>query len=124
MSYIRCISNPEGLYVYHDVDGFISLHVSQKPIPLKISLREWFYLKRHYKRYGDENPFIRPTLRVEKCFTLANTNIEYPEPKNWFTNKIPLDNRLRLSIKMKNKWYHIYLWSVTYCYMMDNAIKK
>lgn len=127
MSFIRCLSNPEGLYAYHHTDGYIALHADQLgeclANPLVIPLREWGYLKRHYRRYLDME-FTRPTLRVKECYTRAGTDIEHPEPKDWLKNNTPLDNRLCLSVKTKGRWRHLYLWDVTYRYMMDNAIRQ
>jgi hypothetical protein len=50
MSFIRCLSNPEGLYIWDDVGGFIAITGKKIRGMWKVDQEDWYGLIRNYKR--------------------------------------------------------------------------
>jgi hypothetical protein len=123
MSFIRCLSNPEGLYVYHDVCGFISVH---GPVNTRIGLRDWGTLKRIYRanRIADMDG---KRLKVTHDVTVNQRGREVDRSKWSLRRRVSgprCDLKVRIAILHRRTWHRFYLWEVTYRYLMDNAIAQ
>jgi len=116
MSYIRSTSNPEGLYVYHDVNGHIYFNCS-KSIPANIFYR--FIREIGNKYHGSFNmDYKLGQLEVKEIF--------YPSKK-----KIPEAFKV-LGMKPGNYKMTLYwkgkeiarMWVVTWQYIANNAFRN
>ena len=105
MSYIRCLSNPEGLYIWHDVDG--ELKVAHKAKLTGVSVGDFEKALRAWKRYGDASlPYESETFDV-----LASRQAPY--------SKVILVLKPAGSKKVR-----IPVWYVTWDYVSRHARKR
>lgn len=127
MSFIRAGSNPEALYVYDDVNGFISFTqgaVLANPSACQIKPRDFYNLVRKYLRTGDESlrsgDFEIETAHVYDGSTLKKIKLV---PENRSTLQVLNDaRRSSYKILVRNKGVVIgLLWKVTWNYMAQNV---
>ncbi len=123
MSFIRCTSNPEGLYAYDSVHGYIVLSLvgSEQP-ELHLSRRAWGALKRSYRRH-DHADFTGRDLAVTHNVHVTPRGREV-NTDDWSLNRhMRQPTNLKVRIRVPDH-APIYLWAVTYRYLMDNAIAQ
>lgn len=73
MSFIRCLSNPEGLYIYDDVSGYIAITCStirdsKGPVIIKVNRQDWYKLLKGYNQYKFYNGGMVGTLEFKEKF--------------------------------------------------------
>lgn len=104
MSFIRCLNNPEGLYIWHDIGGFIAItqngNTEMKRVPVKL-----FYdlCKNFNKRRCDLDVKSGPDQ-------LGITE----------TNDF---SRYTLSYRGDRVQWELPMWQVTWCYIVSNVMR-
>jgi len=134
MSYIRCLSNPEGLYIYGNTKGQITIsHNIPSPrakpgyvkgeFPPEIVLPQHIF---HYvcQRWNNGNESIK--------YRGCKVKEEYIEWKNGkkISNNITAEELLTRNVRReylikfeyKGKWF--YMWRVTWKYIVRNVCNR
>ncbi len=69
MSYIRCTSNPDGLYVYHNVDGYMDFMIGGKTHKIPVNIFRTFIREIGDKYHGFFGiNFKKGSLEVKEVF--------------------------------------------------------
>lgn len=120
MSFIRCTSNPEGMYVYHHVDGYISMSTSPFNFEkeLKIPPRNFYHVCKRYDKYGFNQVKygdfeVREVQIYEKSGEIIKKEIDF------------LHERKKIGYRMAIIWkgeIKFLLWRVTWDYIARYAI--
>jgi hypothetical protein len=148
MSYIRCLSNPEGLYIWHDINGQIA--ISQYGSNIKwIPYRTFNGLIKKWNRNYWEYPCKYGLANLEEVWIPTQSkisvfingiisiilspyyyhkfNIEWKFPKpSEFKNqieayKIAYFHRAgKYQIRLSYNDWHIDMWDVTWSYIAKN----
>ncbi len=113
MSYIRCLSNPEGLYIWGD-GKYANFTLASEPnfldkivqIPQKTFDN---LLKKYIKNYGDNVNYRGASIKV----VWVKTGKLHPKAMWEIIGKYDTDMKIRLSYK---NW-HIDMWLVTWEYI-------
>jgi hypothetical protein len=71
MSFIRCLSNPEGLYIWHDVGNFIAITGDQIPGIWEINTRHWYGLLRQYRKNSRTCKYGSISIRENENFKVV-----------------------------------------------------
>lgn len=122
MSYIRCLSNPEGLYIWNDGKNVSITHsvkypqssrVSFPPVPQKYfdaALAKW-----HKNPFGPIN-YRGIEIKEEHVYSKSFRPVR-GEPKWWLRKTAPTQFMIRLSYKNA----YIYMWRVTMEYIANRG---
>ncbi len=146
MSFIRCLSNPEGLYIIDNIGGYIEVFHSVKP-PLasslsendpsfKINRREWYGLWSVVKRkhagwlpdsikYGNLSlieEYVETTTGLPTKKSPLEKNSVFKTIDEWFDYKEKV--KPESLFKLSNGKDFVYLWRVTICYAGQNVMKR
>jgi hypothetical protein len=102
MSYIRCLSNPEGLYIWGDVHGYCAITCNRSGHKMIcIDQRDWDRLLKSWATY--------PRDLTIGCLHLTET------PKY----------KIRLhGADVNGKKFSITMWEVTWSYIVNNRIRR
>lgn len=112
MSFIRCTSNPEGLYIYHGPNGQIYIHGGEKSIT--IIPANIFYKFIKSITYCGQN-YKKGSLEIKEeyfSFRKKKTDIE-----NIFN--LPPAGNFKYVLYYKNEKVAV-MWRVTWCYIYNN----
>jgi hypothetical protein len=129
MSFIRATSNPEALYVYHDVGKFISW--TQGPILCnikpenKVSLKDFYGLMRKVIKSDGYMPAKCGSFSVEEAHVYESSTlkkIKYVDKRRSIKQMILDDKPSCFKIIVRNKGKVIgLLWPVTWRYVVSNV---
>ena len=121
MSYIRSTSNPEGLYIWHDVSEDIMIHWNQMPplcskqtgmaIPAKV-----FYKAVEKAKWGEKTTVDGFT--IEEQYIFMDTGKKVPTNHDIFREQRKLAYQIKLSYKNR----FVFLWKVTWRYVVDGVL--
>lgn len=130
MSFIRCLSNPEALYIWDDVGGFISIVApNQYRQIIEVKRKDWYKL---LKGFVDGDYYIGSkeikvgSLSVrEKIIPIGPKKIKYFRDslsgKKRAANFGTADRKVELSIRTPRKIYRIPMWAVTWYYIVSHV---
>lgn len=134
MSFIRCLSNPEGLYVWSDVDGTVHIHYGgrKKPKPplskgddMRVPYRTFMRVCKKWDGWEDDVRVNGFRVKEEHVFLKTGK----PVPSDLYANvtayakhmdKHPAEYLIRVSYKGN----FVYLWRVTWQYVVSNAVRR
>lgn len=138
MSYIRCLSNPERLYAWHDVDGTVHIHYGgpymvkpplSKGEEMRVPLRTFMHAIKHWDDTGnwEDRTSIRG-FTIEEVHIYLKTGKPVPNFKNnkdairylKDSKKHPSEYKIRVSYKGN----FIHLWRVTWQYVVNNVMER
>lgn len=127
MSYIRCLSNPEALYIYGDCSGYVNISHGVKP-PLssgrdfRIPNRDFHRVGKKWADWCDEESGIKSGhLKVQEINVYRDTGkpVGREWRKNYFHKKQrPTDFLVRISYKRD----FVFLWRVTWEYVVHSIV--
>lgn len=127
MSYIRCLSNPEALYIYGDCSGYVNISHGVKP-PLssgrdfRIPDRDFHRVGKKWADWCDEERGIKSGhLKVQEILVYRDTGkpVGREWRKNYFHKKQrPTDFLVRISYKRD----FVFLWKVTWEYVVHSIV--
>ena len=144
MSYIRCTSNPEGLYSWSDIDGNVYFSIDEKILDIRHELFDSFFKQFLENKYlasclpcaydNDEEQPLRMErngqyISVRECWVDEDTNQritqdtirEYEEEwanRNYEGSIRRYGSRVELNINGNP----IYLYDVTWEYLVNNIV--
>jgi hypothetical protein len=139
MSYIRCHSNPEGMYIYGNADGMIEIysgrgwHLSNigpdqeedrgMYVPGK-TFYEMCKKANHPSIYDEESPYEIDGFRVEEVLIYLKTGKRVPNrgekiSKNFFSKRAA---ETIYAIKLSYKHKYVFMYLVTWEYIRRNAL--
>lgn len=132
MAYIRCFSNPEGLYVWHDIAGHIAItHCRKKPFASKegfvdeqfhVPLKEWYGLFANlYDHHNGQVTDIKyGDFSIKEERINSKTGEIVPDDINLEKlSKIDYTEQYKISYKKD----FVYVWQVTLQYLANNVIR-
>lgn len=127
MSYIRCLSNPEGLYVHEDMDSYIHISWIVKP-PLSsgkedvmlIPYKAFYGGIRKWDRTGRCKNFKGFSIKERYIYLKTGKPVSKQDFIKSFEDKKHKGYRVRLSYQNK----FVYLWSVTWEYIVQNSVNR
>jgi hypothetical protein len=134
MSYIRCISNPEGLYIWHDFDGDVKITWSNVKPPLSYNVKDkkWpipmmsvpVRVFQSACKKWDEHPYNAVNVKgftVEEIHVNVKTGKRIKEKEFIkIINKVKSEFLVRIAYKKK----FVYLWPVTWDYVVNSALRQ
>ena len=125
MSYIRCLSNPEGLYIYGTHKDLICIH-HNVPAPLSSGLNDGqgfftipeLHFTKAIKYWKQGRKYCKGGFLVEEEHIYLDTGMMVPERtiENMIAEKRPTSYRIRLQYRSD----FVYLWRVTWEYVVRN----
>jgi hypothetical protein len=127
MSYIRCLSNPERLYIWGDRDGRVTFSHGVKP-PLALSSRDsnGFQVpesafKEVCRKWaeGSEHATTKG-FRAKLVHVLLETGKPTPPHFNPFRDERRAEFLVRVSYKRK----FVHLWLVTWMHVVHNVMSR
>ncbi len=123
MSFIRCWSNPESLYVYQSSDGVHMSHFPQQE--LIVPLRDF---NRVCLAWSAGNWTESGNLAVKEIEVNERTNKPLTKRERALTDKsMALTSRMktgyRIGIYFKGK-LKLILWAVTWAYVVNNCVHE
>lgn len=108
MSYIRCLSNPEALYIWADLDGSVHIQFGAKE-PLRMPTGIFNGLIRKFnKKYG--NGF---GLDIDEVLKHRGASLTYVKRGKNFKVRLAYHGKLKDAII---KW-ECFMWEVTWLYI-------
>lgn len=137
MSYIRCLSNPEGLYIYSTMENQVCIHHCLRP-PLSstdtkgnlertIVVPEKVFMEACHRWDHGPNQWQGPIkvgdLLVEERYVYEKTGKAVPERhtiKDYLKDRKPK----RYVILFQYKAQYIMLWRVTWQYVIANVVNR
>jgi hypothetical protein len=136
MSYIRCLSNPEGLYVWHDVDGTVHLHYGGRKKPksplskgteMRVPYRTFVRAVERWEASGEDRTSVHG-FEIEELHVYLKTGKRVPDFKSnedairylKDARKNPSEYKIRVSYGGS----FIHLWSVTWQYVVNNVMER
>lgn len=136
MSYIRCLSNPEGLYIYSSSEGVQIHHCLRYPMATEgtghldntITIKEEkdFFRACHLWDHGPHawhGPVKVGKLSLQEVHIFERTAKKVPKDwdhvdrKNWKA-------KTRFSVCLQYGKHYIMLWRVTWQYVVANVVKR
>jgi hypothetical protein len=138
MSYIRCTSNPEGLYIYEghayprDRKLYVTIYWTQpKPlssgkrhqivVPARLfheAARRWYPGHKSYKGYYSKDGFsVKEELIYMKTGKKVPAKITKSMSK-WMADK----KRAEFQIKISHKKEFVFIYNVTWAYVVENVM--
>lgn len=129
MSYIRCLSNPERLYVFDDDRGICVIHSVRPPLasPNKdklapamfhVPVKAFHDVCLRWEMSGDGGVRSRGLRVREVCVYLA-TGVRVAANERYGDG---LRNRTEYLIRFEYKKHFFYMWRVTWEYVVRRAI--
>lgn len=135
MSFIRCLSNPEGLYVWSDVDGTVHIHYGgrKRPKPplskgddMCVPYRD--FMRACQKWDGWEDDVRVNGFRIKEEHVYLKTGKPVPNMDRWKKVSAYCDhmkkNPAEFLIRVSYKGNFVYLWRVTWQYVVSNAVRR
>lgn len=124
MSYIRCHSNPEGLYIWHDTSNRIAIVSKEHDKILWAPVSEFNRLIRKERAFHPL-PFKTKNLWLSEVTVTEGTNTQIKQRENvsfenWI-KRTPPDYKIKLSIRGQGS---IYMWRVTWSYICGTRAVK
>ncbi len=129
MSFIRCLSNPEGLYIYADCRGRLNISWCSVDPPLSSRHRGEMRIPRHvfYKvvkqwdQRGDHAYFRGFSVEEQFIYTATGDPVHGTENlKRYLKDKRKREFKIKLSYKND----FVFLWYVTWEYVVRNLIDR
>lgn len=119
MSFIRSGTNPEGLYVYHDVGEFISLsHKGTRgQPPWEIPVDDFYLLVANYQNEGE--PVKAGALSLREAYVCPKGH-RHREKCKLGGQLVCGTYQMRLSFEGRG---HVDMWQVTWDYIVKNVIQ-
>lgn len=128
MSYIRCLSNPEALYIWGDADGFANICHNVKPplsspwpkdgntplfqVPIKA------FEKAALRWYGSGKDDVTiDGFRVQMVSVFVKTGMRVPKNLDILTDR----RRHELLVRISYKRHFVHLWDVTWAYVVRSV---
>lgn len=135
MSYIRCLSNPEGLYIYSSSEGVMVHHCLKKPWAssgtgqldqtMVINEKDFFRVC-HLWDHGPKayfGPVASGKLKVFEQDVFEKDGS--PVPKDFdFLDKFNRNKRSHYVIRLQYGKHYIMLWRVTWQYVVANVVGR
>jgi hypothetical protein len=135
MSYIRCLSNPERLYVIHHIDGYIEImyNFRESCQSIRCNLDDWEAMIKYFDKQDigwassfepNEEPLRFGSISIREVRVLSHTNILYEDNPiiedsiEGMIARTELEYKIELTVGDKK----IYLWAVTWAYLIRNAV--
>lgn len=127
MSYIRCLSNPEALYIWGDCQGYVNISHCVKP-PLssgrqfRIPTKDFHRVGKKWSEWCDEEKGIRlGHLRIQEIHVYRDTG--KPVGPEWMKNFLKKKKReADFLVKVSYKRDFVFLWKVTWKYVVDSIV--
>jgi len=130
VSFIRSTSNPEGLYIWHDIDGYVDVSFGGVAPPLaskqrsaRIPSKTFFKaVSRWDKNYGaDEKVSVGGFTIEERHIFVKTGKVVRGGSKAWLR-----DRRLRTAflVRISYRGTFVHLWRVTWQYVVRNAMER
>lgn len=128
MSFIRCLSNPERLYVWHDVDGTVHIHYGGKGAPKppfskgELMCVPWkTFLKAAEQWDWNEECRYRGFV-VEEVYVFMDTGKKVPSSYDVITAKPRRKTEYLIRVSYKGNF--VFLWKVTWAYVMESCLRQ
>ena len=121
MSFIRCLSNPEAMYIWHDVDETVHITHSVKPplaskgdefcVPTRLWYGLWRVVERNHGLYLNEGDVLKfGDLKLVKSYKM----------KDLFAERKPTSFRWKFSYGK----HFVYMWQVTLEHIYLNVLEQ
>lgn len=146
MSYIRCTSNPEGLYSWSDIDGNVYFSIDDKLIDIKTPLFNNFFKQFLKDKYlidclplCDKDDLEEVPIRMEQdgqyitvceCWVDVDTNKKITQEiiqqyqEEWAKNNYEGSiHRYGSRVELNINGSPIYLYDVTWHYMVNRIVE-
>lgn len=148
MSYIRCLSNPEGLYIWSGTDNLVHIiHNVPKPHSsgldgFTVPWRVFENGTKNWKKAYEPDQFQYRGMRIDELHVFEKTGKIVPdlspcnrgcvkEDKNSFRPCVRCFNKYyvnalksRYIIRLSYKNHFVHLWRVTWAYVVENVIRR
>lgn len=136
MSYIRCLSNPEGLYIWGGSDGINIDHCLKKPFASGRSIlipEKHFHQVCHEWDHGEHQwhgPCRSGQLTVAEQNVFMDTGDLVPASKAWLRQEMhrlthgKKTRKTRYVIRLQYGKRYIMMWRVTWQYIVANVVNR
>ena len=118
MSFIRATSNPEGLYVFDHIGGYVAWWGCGKV--WELPRKDFYALARAYARGQNYQRGRFGPLSYKEVWVKAGTHVEHGDCCRRGGRYCAHDMKIKFTFRGMGS---VYLWRVTWEYMIRNAIK-
>lgn len=130
MSYIRCLSNPDGLYAFINVEGFAEISWGPKPPfacrdfqktgkPMRVPVRVFENVARKWAD-GWQDRVSFKGFTAEEIHIYEKTGKVMPGDLKKYLSEFKRGVKTRFVVKLSYKRDWVYLWRVTWEYVARN----
>ena len=137
MSYIRCLSNPERLYAWHDIDGTVHLHYGgnkavkpplSKGEEMRVPYKTFIRAVQNWDAHGGfEGRTSYRGFTIEEIHVYLKTGKLF-DPERWKSASKYIDHSAKnpneFLIRVSYKGNFIHLWGVTWQYVVNNVMER
>ena len=133
MSFIRCLSNPEAMYIWHDVDETVHITHSVKPplaskgdefcVPTRLWYGLWRVVERNHGLYLNEGDVLKfGDLKLEEKHIYIDSGriVKSYKMKDLFAERKPTSFRWKFSYGK----HFVYMWQVTLEHIYLNVLEQ
>lgn len=132
MSFIRCWTNPEGLYVWDDINGYVAIaHTLNKPFcsfndtkfvedQIQVPRREFYGVCKQWDNSSYKTAKYKD-FSAEEVEIFDDNGEIVPEDYDYLNPTHGRKTSYRIKVQYKKEF--VYLWRVTWEYVVKNAVK-
>lgn len=136
MSYIRCLSNPEGLYVWADTRGTVTLNYNvgkglaspaakpRDPAQFSLPRHVFEHVARRWEANGREGPVEFRGCRVEEVYVFRKTGKVVPDEERTIERTIMDSRRRETLVRFSYGESFVHMWRVTWAYIVANVVER